>query len=67
MTRNKTLPHIKLAERNHVGKPLLDQFDGAGHNHPHARSAHRQEARHRLLNDTEVASYEPGQKPTRRG
>ena len=25
---DKTPPHIKLDERNHVEKPLLDQLDG---------------------------------------
>jgi len=28
MIQNKTPPHIKLDERNHVEKPLLDQLDG---------------------------------------
>ncbi|MEA3296976.1 MAG: hypothetical protein U9R56_03850, partial [candidate division Zixibacteria bacterium] len=30
MTRNKKHPPIKLGERNHVEKPLLDQLDGPG-------------------------------------
>ena len=30
MTQDKTPPHIKLDERNHVEKPLLDQLDGLG-------------------------------------
>ena len=30
MTPDKTPPHIKLDERNHVEKPLLDQLDGLG-------------------------------------
>ena len=28
MTQNKTPPHIKLYERNHVEKLLLGQLDG---------------------------------------
>ena len=28
MTQDKTSPHIKLDERNHVEKPLLDQLAG---------------------------------------
>jgi hypothetical protein len=28
MTQDKTPPHIKLDERNHVEKSLLDQLDG---------------------------------------
>ena len=28
--KNKPPKHIKLDERNHVEKPLLDQFDGLG-------------------------------------
>jgi len=32
MTQNKTPPHIKLDERNHVEKPLLAQLDGPGWN-----------------------------------
>ncbi len=28
MTHDKTPPHIKLDERNHVEKPLLDQLNG---------------------------------------
>lgn len=28
MTQDKTPPHIKLDERNHVEKTLLDQLDG---------------------------------------
>ena len=27
MTRNKTPPHIKLDERNHVEKPMLSNLD----------------------------------------
>ena len=30
MTQDKTPPHIKLDERNHVEKSLLDQLDGLG-------------------------------------
>jgi len=30
MTQDKTPPHIKLYERNHVEKSLLDQLDGLG-------------------------------------
>ena len=30
MSRNKSLTHIKLDERNHVEKPLLDQLKGLG-------------------------------------
>lgn len=30
MTQNKTPPHIKLDERNHVEKPLLAQFNRPG-------------------------------------
>jgi type I restriction enzyme R subunit len=30
MNTDKTLPHIKLDERNHVEKPLLDQLTGLG-------------------------------------
>ena len=30
MNTDKTPPHIKLDERNHVEKPLLDQLDGIG-------------------------------------
>ena len=30
MIQDKIPPHIKLDERNHVEKPLLDQLDGAG-------------------------------------
>lgn len=30
MTQDKTQPHIKLDERNHVEKPLLDQLAGLG-------------------------------------
>ena len=30
MTQGNTPPHIKLDERNHVEKPLLDQLDGLG-------------------------------------
>jgi len=30
MNQDKTPPHIKLDERNHVEKPLLDQFAGLG-------------------------------------
>lgn len=28
MIQNKTPPHIKLDERNHVEKPLLNQMSG---------------------------------------
>ena len=28
MSQNKTPQHIKIDERNHVKKPLLDQLDG---------------------------------------
>ena len=30
MSKNKTPMHIKLDERNHVEKPLLDQLEGLG-------------------------------------
>ena len=30
MSQNKTPQHIKLDERNHVEKPLLDQLSGLG-------------------------------------
>jgi type I restriction enzyme, R subunit len=30
MTADKTPPHIRLDERNHVEKPLLDQLAGLG-------------------------------------
>lgn len=30
MTKNKRLEHIKIDERNHVEKPLLDQLAGLG-------------------------------------
>lgn len=30
MTQDKTPQYIKLDERNHVEKPLLDQLDGLG-------------------------------------
>ena len=30
MTQANTPPHIKLDERNHVEKPLLDQLNGLG-------------------------------------
>lgn len=30
MTPDKTPPHIKLDERNHVEKPFLDQLHGLG-------------------------------------
>ena len=30
MTQDKTPPYIKLDERNHVEKPLLDQLAGLG-------------------------------------
>jgi hypothetical protein len=30
MNNNKTPTHIKLYERNHVEKPLLDHLDGLG-------------------------------------
>ncbi|MCJ7600126.1 MAG: type I restriction endonuclease, partial [Desulfobulbaceae bacterium] len=48
MTQDKTPPHIKLDERNHVEKPLLDQLDGLGwdiidlDNKQHPADSHRQ-------------------------
>ncbi|KAF5409875.1 MAG: hypothetical protein C5S43_05850 [Candidatus Methanocomedens sp.] len=48
MTQNKTPPHIKLDERNHVEKPLLNQLDGLGwdiidlDNIQHPSDSHRQ-------------------------
>jgi hypothetical protein len=30
MNTDKTPPHIKLDQRNHVEKPLLDQLEGLG-------------------------------------
>jgi len=48
MTKNKTPPHIKLDERNHVEKPLLAQLDGLGwdiidlDNKQHPTDSHRQ-------------------------
>ncbi len=47
-SRNKTPKHIKLDERNHVEKPLLDQLDGLGweiidlDNKQHPADSHRE-------------------------
>ena len=58
MTRNKTPPHIKLGERNHVEKPLLLHLDRPGWGitilmQDLLTGKKRITA---LLNDTEVAS-----------
>ena len=48
MNQNKTPPHIKLDERNHVEKPLLDQLDELGwdiidlDNKQHPTESHRE-------------------------
>ena len=36
MSTDKTPNSVKLDERNHVEKPLLDQLDGLGQNWGHA-------------------------------
>ncbi len=57
MTQNKTPPHIKLDERNHVEKPHLDQLDRPGRGiTPFIQDLLTGKKRVTpLLNDTEVA------------
>ena len=58
MNQEKTPPHIKLDERNHVEKPLLAQLDGPGWDiNPLMQDLLTGTKRVTpLLNDTEVAS-----------
>ena len=58
MNQDKTSPHIKLNERNHVEKPLLAQLDGPGWDiTPLMQDLLTGKKRVTpLLNDTEVAS-----------
>ncbi|KAF5425693.1 hypothetical protein C5S42_09830 [Candidatus Methanomarinus sp.] len=53
-----TPPHIKLDECNHVEKPLLTQFDGAGWGITRLTQDLLTGKKHvtTLLNETEVAS-----------
>lgn len=57
MTLDKTSTHIRLDERNHVEKPLLDQPEGLGRGIIYLMQDLLTGKKHvtALLNDTEVA------------
>jgi len=58
MNQDKTLPHTKLDERNHVEKPLLSHLDRPGWDITTLMQDLLTGKKHviALLNDTEVAS-----------